>query len=68
MQAETLAVAAERPERLHRPGSLDHLFGGSEQHGRHGNAQRFRGLDVGHQIVSIGIQSGPQICIQKGPL
>jgi hypothetical protein len=50
MQAETLAVAAERPERLHRPGPLDHLFGGGEQHGRHGNARRFRGLDVGHQI------------------
>jgi len=46
MRAETLAVAAERPERLHRPGPLDHLFGGGEHHGRHGNAQR----DVGHQI------------------
>ena len=46
MQAETLAVAAERPERLHRPGPLDHLFGGGEHHGRHGNAQRFRGRDL----------------------
>jgi MFS family permease len=33
-----------------RPGSLDHLFGSGEQRGRHGNAQRFRGLDVDHRV------------------